>query len=84
MLPWLHLSSFRFCLCLLAVAMLPGCSGRIGGHVCLQARPTPEPLDVVFDQEDAQTLVNDVLTDSFGTLLQDTKIEKMQLRLKNP
>lgn len=37
-----------------------------------------------FDPEDAQTLVNDVLTDSFSKLLQDTKIENKQLRLKSP
>jgi uncharacterized lipoprotein YajG len=37
-----------------------------------------------FDPEDAQTLVNDVLTDSFGKLVQDTKIENKQLRLKSP
>lgn len=37
-----------------------------------------------FDPEDAQTLVNDVLTDSFGKLLQDTKIENKSLRLTSP
>jgi uncharacterized lipoprotein YajG len=37
-----------------------------------------------FDPEDAQTLVNDVLTDSFGKLLQDTMVENKQLRLKIP
>jgi uncharacterized lipoprotein YajG len=37
-----------------------------------------------FDPEDAQTLVNDVLTDSFSKLLQDTKIENKQLRLNSP
>jgi len=37
-----------------------------------------------FDPEDAQTLVNDVLTDSFGKLVQDTTVENKQLRLKSP
>lgn len=37
-----------------------------------------------FDPEDAQALVNDVLTDSFGKLVQDTKIENKSLRLTNP
>ena len=37
-----------------------------------------------FDPEDAQALVNDVLTDSFGKLLQDTKIENTSLRLTSP
>jgi uncharacterized lipoprotein YajG len=37
-----------------------------------------------FDPEDAEALVNDVLTDSFSKLLQDTKIENKQLRLKSP
>lgn len=37
-----------------------------------------------FDPEDAQALVNDVLTDSFGKLVQDTRIENKQLRLKSP
>jgi uncharacterized lipoprotein YajG len=37
-----------------------------------------------FDPEDAQALVNDVLTDSFSKLLQDTKIENKSLRLTGP
>lgn len=37
-----------------------------------------------FDPEDAQALVNDVLTDSFGKLIQDTTVENKQLRLKIP
>ena len=37
-----------------------------------------------FDPEDAQALVNDVLTDSFGKLVQDTTVENKQLRLKIP
>ena len=37
-----------------------------------------------FDPEDAQALVNDVLTDSFGKLVQDTKIENKSLRLTSP
>jgi hypothetical protein len=37
-----------------------------------------------FDPEDAQALVNDVLTDSLGKLVQDTKIENKSLRLTNP
>lgn len=37
-----------------------------------------------FDPEDAQALVNDVLTDSFGKLVQDTTVENKQLRLKSP
>jgi uncharacterized lipoprotein YajG len=37
-----------------------------------------------FDQEDAQALVNDVLTDSFGKLVQDTTVENKLLRLKSP
>lgn len=36
-----------------------------------------------FDPEDAQMLVNDVLTDSFGKLVQDTTVTNKQLRLKN-
>jgi uncharacterized lipoprotein YajG len=35
-----------------------------------------------FDPEDAQALVNDVLTDSFGKLVQDTAVENKLLRLK--
>ena len=37
-----------------------------------------------FDPEDVQALVNDVLTDSFGKLVQDTTVENKQLRLKSP
>jgi len=37
-----------------------------------------------FDPEDAQTLVNGVLTDSFGRLMQDTKIENKSLQLISP
>jgi hypothetical protein len=37
-----------------------------------------------FDPEDAQVLVNEVLTDSFGKLVQDTMVENKQLRLKSP
>ncbi|MDP1948971.1 MAG: hypothetical protein Q8L77_15875 [Nitrospirota bacterium] len=37
-----------------------------------------------FDPEDAQALMNDVLTDSFGKLVQDTTVENKQLRVKNP
>ena len=37
-----------------------------------------------FDPEDAKALVNDVLTDSFGKLVQDTKIENKSLRLTSP
>jgi uncharacterized lipoprotein YajG len=37
-----------------------------------------------FDPEDAQALLNDVLTDSFGKLVQDTTVENKQLRLKTP
>ena len=37
-----------------------------------------------FDSEDAQTLVNEVLTESFGKLVQDTTVENKQLRLKSP
>jgi len=37
-----------------------------------------------FDPEDAQALLNDVLTDSFGKLVQDTTVENKQLRLKAP
>jgi len=37
-----------------------------------------------FDPEDAQALVNDVLTDSFSKLVQDTTVENKQLRLKIP
>jgi hypothetical protein len=35
-----------------------------------------------FNPEDAQAVLNDVLTDSFGRLVQDTTIENKQLRLK--
>jgi len=37
-----------------------------------------------FDPEDAQAVVNDVLTDSFGKLVQDTTVEDRLLRLKIP
>jgi hypothetical protein len=37
-----------------------------------------------FDPEDVQALLNDVLTDSFGKLVQDTTVENKQLRLKSP
>jgi uncharacterized lipoprotein YajG len=37
-----------------------------------------------FDPEDAQALINDVLTDSFGKLVQDTKIENKSIRLTSP
>ena len=37
-----------------------------------------------FDPEDAQALVNNVLTDSFGKLVQDTTFENKLLRLKSP
>ena len=37
-----------------------------------------------FEPEDVQALVNDVLADSFGKLVQDTTVESKQLRLKNP
>ena len=37
-----------------------------------------------FEPEEVQALVNDVLTDSFGKLVQDTTIENKLLRLKNP
>ena len=37
-----------------------------------------------FDPEYAQALVNDVLTDSFGKLVQDTTFENKLLRLKSP
>ncbi|MBI3355696.1 MAG: hypothetical protein HY038_02780 [Nitrospirae bacterium] len=37
-----------------------------------------------FEPEDAQALVNDVLTDSFGKLIQDTTVENKRLRLKSP
>jgi YajG family uncharacterized lipoprotein len=37
-----------------------------------------------FDPEDMQDVVNDVLTDSFGKLVQDTTVENKRLRLKSP
>jgi hypothetical protein len=37
-----------------------------------------------FDPEDMQDVVNEVLTDSFGKLIQDTTVENKQLRLKSP
>jgi len=37
-----------------------------------------------FDPEDAQALVNDVLTDSFSKLPQDTMVKNRQLQLKSP
>lgn len=37
-----------------------------------------------FDPEDMQALVNDVLTDSFAKLAQDTTVENRILRLTNP
>lgn len=36
-----------------------------------------------FDTEDVEGLVNDILTDSFGKLIQDTVVESNLLRLKN-
>lgn len=35
-----------------------------------------------FDTEDVEALVNDVLTDSFGKLIQDTTVQNSVLRLK--
>jgi hypothetical protein len=37
-----------------------------------------------FEPEDVQGVVNDVLSDSFGKLLQDTTIVNRTLRLRNP
>ncbi|HSQ91624.1 MAG TPA: hypothetical protein VLM19_05575 [Nitrospiraceae bacterium] len=37
-----------------------------------------------FDPEDAQGLLNDVLIDSFGKLVQETTVENKHLRLKTP
>jgi hypothetical protein len=37
-----------------------------------------------FDPEDAQGVVNDVLSDSFGKLLQDTTVVDRMFRLKTP
>ncbi|MDP3091441.1 MAG: hypothetical protein Q8N04_12225 [Nitrospira sp.] len=37
-----------------------------------------------FDPEDMQILLNAVLTDSFGKLIQDTTVENRMLRLKTP
>lgn len=37
-----------------------------------------------YDTEDMQGLLNDVLTDSFAKLTQDTMVENRMLRLKNP
>lgn len=37
-----------------------------------------------FDPEDIQDVVNEVLTDSFGKLIQDTTVENKQIRLKSP
>jgi hypothetical protein len=37
-----------------------------------------------FDPEDAQALVNDVLTNSFGKLVETTTVENKLLRLKSP
>lgn len=37
-----------------------------------------------FDPEDAQELLNEVVAESFGKLVQDTKLENKQLRLKSP
>ena len=37
-----------------------------------------------FDTEDVEALMNDVLTDSFSKLIQDTTVENKTLRLKNP
>jgi len=76
MLTRCHLSYFRFCLCLLVVAMLSGCASR-------------KIVTVVEDQSYVpglapQALVNDVLTDRFGKLVQDTMLENKQLRLKSP
>lgn len=36
-----------------------------------------------FDTEDVEALLNDILTDSFGKLIQDTMVERNMLRLKN-
>ncbi len=37
-----------------------------------------------FGQDDVQDVLNEVLTDSFGKLIQDTTVENKQLRLKTP
>jgi hypothetical protein len=37
-----------------------------------------------FDPDDIQDVVNEVLTDSFGKLIQDTTVENKQIRLKSP
>ena len=37
-----------------------------------------------FNPEATQTLLNDVLADSFNKLLQDTRVENNRLRLKGP
>ena len=37
-----------------------------------------------FDPEDMQMLLNDVLTESFAKLIQDTTVENRMLRLKTP
>jgi len=73
-----HLSYFRFCLCLLVVAMLSGCASRKIVTTVEDQSYVPRPAP------QAQALVNDVLTDSFGKLVQDTKIETKQLRMKSP
>jgi len=71
-----HLSYFRFCLCLLVVAMLSGCASRKIVTVVEDQSYVPGPAP--------QALVNDVLTDRFGKLVQDTKIENKSLRLTSP
>ena len=37
-----------------------------------------------FDKEDLEAVLNEVLTDSFHKLIQDTKVENKMLRLKSP
>ena len=71
-----HLSYFRFCLCLLVVAMLSSCASR-------KIVTTVEDRSYVPELA-PQALVNDVLTDSYGKLVQDTMVENKQLRLKSP
>jgi len=73
-----HLFYFRFCLCLLVVAMLSGCASR----TIVTAVEDQSYVPGLAPQ--AQALVNDVLTDSFGKLVQDTKIESKSLRLTSP
>ena len=73
-----HISYSRFCLYLLVVAVLSGCASHMIVTAVEDQSSVPGPTP------QAQAPVNDVLTDSFGKLVQDTKIENKSLQLTSP